>query len=178
MDSSLVAKRPHSERARRGGVPPSTLAPPHRGPGGDTGRGAAGGPARGAPRGQSWRRLGARSAARASQRPHRAVCAHRARPAMAADTLPRRPRPRPLPLLLLPLLLLRVGLVRADSKVCTAFGPGRSLVGSWARGGAVAGGTHQRRCLRPGAEDLERERPDFGLKTLKPLGPRPWERST
>lgn len=139
------------------------------------GRGAAGGPARGAPRGQSWWRLGARRAARASQRPRPAACAHRARPAMAADTLP--PRTRPLPLLLLPLLLLRVGSARADSKVRTALGPGRSSMGSWARGGAVAGGTRQRGCLRPGALDLERERPDLGLKKPKALGPRPWERS-
>ncbi|XP_055255942.1 olfactomedin-like protein 2A isoform X2 [Moschus berezovskii] len=116
---------PNGKEARlgagqRGGVPPSVLAPPPA-----AREGARGGEPR-AGGGHAARveltARPARSAARASRRPRAlSVPAVRARPRMAAAALPTRPGsrpgPRPLSLLLLPLLLLRVGPVRADSKV-------------------------------------------------------------
>lgn len=142
-------QRHRSQLAAQGGVTPSTLTPPPA-----AREGARGGEqlAGGAPRGQSWRRPRALSAARGSQRPRPAVRARRARracPAMAAAAFP----PWPLPLLRLPppppllllLLFLRADPVRAESKV---FPPGRRSPGSQARGGAVAG---RRVCAKEGA---------------------------
>lgn len=153
LESRPVAKRPHSEPTRRGGMPPSTLAPPPEAREGGAGAGSRR-RAGGVPRGQSWRRHRVCSAARASQLLRPAVRAHRARPAMAAATLP--PRTRWLTLLL-PLLLC-VGPVRADSKVLSALGPGHCSAGSRARGGAMAGGAHQG-CPRSGAKDRESVNP-------------------
>lgn len=149
--------------------PPPSLRPQRRGRGRGAGsRRRAGG----VPRRQCWRLHRVCSAARASQRLLLAVRPHRARPAMTAATL--QPRAGWLTLLL-PLLLLRVGPVRADSKVLSALGPGSRSAGSLARGGAMAGGARQG-CAGSGAKDQESVKRSSSF-TRKLLESGPGERS-
>lgn len=154
------SKRGSAGSGPAGWGPPSIPAPPAAAPGGVAGRGSRG-------------RTGARRARVELTAAPSSQCGPRfpasrvlsapavpCRPRMAAAALTRpgsRPGPRPLPLLLLPLLLLlllRVGPVRADSKVCAPLRSGHRSVEAEREGLWL--GLQTRHCVGPGTEDQDR----------------------